>query len=65
MFFQVLEVSTMEATLQTGLNFSLLYRSTLYKIRAPDLVKGLLVGLVLLVTLQVPVLFIFPKFGIE
>jgi MFS family permease len=45
--------------------FGLLYHSTLYKIRAPDLVKGLLFGLVLLVTLQVPVLFILPEFRAE
>ena len=45
--------------------FGLLYRSTLYKIRAHDLVKGLLFGLVGLVTLQVPVLFIFPEFRAE
>jgi hypothetical protein len=45
--------------------FGLLYRSTLYKIRAPDLVKGLLFGLVLLVTLQLPILFIFSEFRAE
>ncbi len=45
--------------------FGWIYRSTLYKMRAPELVKGLIFGLVLLVTLQVPVLFIFPEFGAE
>jgi hypothetical protein len=45
--------------------FGLLYRSTLYKIRATDLVKGLLFGLVLLVTLQLPILFLFPGFRAE
>ena len=45
--------------------FGLIYRSTLYKMRAPDLVKGLLSGLVLLVTLQVPGLFVAPEFRAE
>ena len=45
--------------------FGLLYRSTVYKIRAPDPVKGLLFGLVLMVTLQVPGLFIAPDFRAE
>lgn len=45
--------------------FGSIYRFTLYKIRAPDLVKGLLFGLVLLVTLQVPGLFIAPDFRAE
>jgi hypothetical protein len=45
--------------------FGLIYRSTLYKIRAHELVKGLLFGLVLVVTLQVPGLFIAPEFRAE
>ena len=45
--------------------FGLIYGSTLYKMRAPDLVKGLLFGLALLVTLQVPGLFIAPEFRAE
>lgn len=45
--------------------FGLIYRSTLYKMRAPELVKGLLFGLVLVVTLQVPGLFIVPEFAAE
>jgi MFS family permease len=45
--------------------FGLLYRATLYEIHATDLVKGLLFGLVLMVALQVPVLFIFPEFRAE
>jgi len=45
--------------------FGWIYRSTLYRTRAPDLVKGLLFGLVLLVTLQVPGLFISPDFRAE
>ena len=45
--------------------FGLIYRSTLYKMRAHELVKGLLFGLVLLVTLQVPGLFIAPDFLAE
>lgn len=45
--------------------FGSIYRSTLYKMRAPDLVKGTLFGLVLMVTLQVPGLFIAPDFREE
>ncbi len=46
--------------------FGLIYRSTLYKMRAHELVKGLLFGLVLVVTLQVPgLLFIAPDFMAE
>src|SRR5574341_59580 len=45
--------------------FGLLYRSTLYKMRAHELVKGLLFGLVLVVTVQVPGLFIAPDFMAE
>lgn len=45
--------------------FGLIYRSTLYKVRAHDLVKGLLFGLVLVVTLQVPGLFVAPEFMAE
>ena len=45
--------------------FGWIYRSTLYRIRAPELIKGLLFGLVLLVTLQVPGLFISPEFLAE
>lgn len=45
--------------------FGLIYRSTVYKIGAPDLVKGLLFGLVLMITLQVPGLFIAPDFRAE
>jgi hypothetical protein len=45
--------------------FGLIYRSTLYKMRAPELVKGLLFGFVG-VTLQVPtLLFISPDFAAE
>ncbi|HEX9597360.1 MAG TPA: hypothetical protein VF982_10815, partial [Anaerolineales bacterium] len=35
------------------------------RMRAPELVKGLLFGLVLVVTLQVPGLFIAPEFAAE
>ena len=45
--------------------FGWIYRSTLYKIRLPELVKGLLFGLVLLVTLQIPGLYISPDFRAE
>jgi hypothetical protein len=45
--------------------FGLIYRSTLYKIRAPELIKGLLFGLVLVVALQVPGMFIAPDFRAE
>jgi len=45
--------------------FGLIYRSTLYKMRAPELVKGLLFGLILVITLQVPGLFIAPEFAAE
>ncbi len=43
----------------------LIYRSTLYKMRAHELVKGLLFGLILVITLQVPGLFIAPEFAAE
>ncbi len=45
--------------------FGLIYRSTLYKLRAHELVKGLVFGLILLLTLQVPGLFIAPEFAAE
>ncbi len=46
--------------------FGLIYRNTLYKMRAPELVKGVLFGLVGVVTLQVPVLlFVSPDFAAE
>lgn len=48
-----------------GTLFGLIYRSTLYKMRAHELVKGLLFGLILLVSIQVPGLFIAPEFTAE
>lgn len=45
--------------------FGLIYRSTLYNVRGHELVRGLLFGLVLVVTLQVPGLFIAPEFMAE
>lgn len=45
--------------------FGWIYCSTVYRIRAPELGKGLLFGLVLLLTLQVPGLFISPEFLAE
>jgi hypothetical protein len=45
--------------------FGAIYHSTLFKIRLPDLVKGLLFGLVLMLALQVPGLFIAPDFRRE
>lgn len=45
--------------------FGWIYCSTLYRVRAPHLLKGLLFGLVLMVTLQVPGLFIAPDFRAE
>jgi hypothetical protein len=45
--------------------FGLIYRSTLFKLRAPELVKGFLFGLVLVITLQIPGLFIAPDFMAE
>jgi hypothetical protein len=45
--------------------FGLTYCATVYRLRAADLVKGLLFGLLLLVTLQASVLFIVPDFGAE
>ncbi len=51
--------------LLVGPLFGLIYRSTLYKMQAHELVKGLLFGLIGLVTLQVPGLFIAPEFRAE
>jgi hypothetical protein len=48
-----------------GPMFGWIYCSTLYRVRAPHLVKGVLFGLVLMVTLQVPGLFISPEFLAE
>lgn len=45
--------------------FGLIYRSTLYELRAHGLVKGLLFGLILVVTLQIPGLYIAPEFMAE
>jgi hypothetical protein len=45
--------------------FGLIYCSTFHQLRASALVKGLLFGLVLLITLQVPGLFIAPEFRAE
>ncbi len=45
--------------------FGLIYRGTLYRLRAHALIKGLLFGLGLLVALQAPVLFLFPDFRAE
>jgi len=45
--------------------FGWIYRSTLYKMHLPEIVKGLLFGLVLLVTLQIPGLYISPEFRAE
>jgi hypothetical protein len=42
--------------------FGLLYRGTLYRLRAPWPLKGLLFGLILVVTLQVPGLYLAPEF---
>lgn len=45
--------------------FGWIYRSTLYKMPVPEQVKGLLFGLILLVTLQLPGLVIAPEFRSE
>lgn len=45
--------------------FGWIYRLTLYKLRAPEVVKGLLFGLILLVTIQLPGLYISPEFRAE
>jgi hypothetical protein len=42
-----------------------IYRLTLYKLRVPEIVKGLLFGLILLVTIQLPGLYISPEFRAE
>lgn len=45
--------------------FGWIYASTINKMRAPALLKGALFGLILLVTLQLPGLYISPEFRAE
>lgn len=45
--------------------FGWIYRLTFYKLRAPEIVKGLLFGLILMLALQVPGLYISPEFRAE
>jgi hypothetical protein len=45
--------------------FGWIYRATLYRLHTPEVVKGLLFGLVALVTLQIPGLYISPEFRAE
>lgn len=45
--------------------FGWIYRYTFYKLQLPEVVKGLLFGLVALVTLQLPGLYISPEFRAE
>jgi len=48
-----------------GALFGLIYRVTLYNLRAPTLVRGLLFGLALLVIIQAPGLLASPEFAAE
>jgi len=51
--------------LLVGPLFGLIYRGAFYPLRLPTLAKGLVFGLVLVVTLQVPGLFLVPEFMAE